>query len=1119
MASHDAIARPGLAALRAGLETRDLARARSALLALSGEERRILGAAMGAPALERALRAARERRRATRAGRVIVLPGILGTQLDVKVPGGEAERVWIDAWRILGGRLGDLALGPGGAPRPRPAVVPSGLFVPAYLALLLELEQSWEVRPFGYDWRLDVDASARALAQEIRAFGRGGPVHLVAHSMGGLVARRMIQLCPDVWESMQDRAGGWRGGRLVMLGTPNRGSFAIAAALAGTDAVIRLLALADLVHDRPALLAIVDSFAGSYQMLPSPAVDLGDDHARLFDRASWGALPVDAALLDLGRRFQEALDPVTSPERLVCVAGYGKDTPCAVRIAGPGDFRYQLTPLGDGRVPLALGVLPGVTAWYVRATHDLLPSSGPVLDAIDDLLKSGQAALERQPAEVRAPAARRAWRPYPAPPRATEDEVRALARLVRNSSRRPHRLEDRAVEAAPEPAALAAARLERLLAAGAAPAEAAAAAAKTPPPPPAPARGPRRLPRLRVEVAWGDLARAPGDVYAVGCYAGVMPQGAFQALDAALSGRREGALAAMVRAGLVRGGLGDVQLVPWGARTVAVAGMGFQGTFGEAQLRSLARNLAWLVGQLPGARTLTSVLIGSGTGNLAPAQAARALVTGVADALRGSGPEPVRTLRIVERDRARAREIAEAVAQVRAELAGRVALSGPGAAAPYPGRVVGAAEAAEVLLRAGAAAFEASGPARQRRLGQRAVRRLLAQARGERDRGAVLAAVEAARDLAPRLAVRADVQADRPGVRVSFSFDGQAYRASAITQTATVAERRLGADPAVVDQLAVGDRPPDERDARRLGDLARRLMVPAEFEPLLGSGDACVVEVDRRAARLPWELLAVGAALRAEPWAVAQRVARQLRTQYSAPPVPFAEREGPLRALVIGDPGDPARGESLSGAAAEAHEVARILRGHGVEVELRVGAPDADGYGPTPGVEAAALLDCVDLLTSGRFDLVHYCGHADFDPARPEALGWLFKGGLLRPGEVERLERPPALLVANACLSSRTSVGRDSAALLPSLADEFMRRGVRNYVGAAWPVSDTGAAELARVLYGRLAAGDALGAALQAGRRALWEQRAGFPALWAAYQHYGDPAATLRRPGDEPGTP
>jgi CHAT domain-containing protein len=109
------------------------------------------------------------------------------------------------------------------------------------------------------------------------------------------------------------------------------------------------------------------------------------------------------------------------------------------------------------------------------------------------------------------------------------------------------------------------------------------------------------------------------------------------------------------------------------------------------------------------------------------------------------------------------------------------------------------------------------------------------------------------------------------------------------------------------------------------------------------------------------------------------------------------------------------------------------------------------------------------------------------------------------------------VIVSNACLSARTSEMleggrgveelRSEAGLLPSLADEFFKLGVRNYVGTAWEVNDVGAEVFAQEFYGALLAGESFGEAVRGAREALWRNRDTFGALWAAYQHYGDPSS------------
>jgi hypothetical protein len=1142
-------------ALEKALDNGDPAGLRQAVRGLDQAGQEILAQRLGAEQTERLVRAARRSRETARrgfGGRVVVIHGIMGARLDVVEPNGDSDRVWVDYWRLFNGRIADLELVDGARPRDRRKQVRVAGLLPEYLPLVLELDGRWEVKPFAFDWRLDIDASAARLADTIRLWANGAPSHMVAHSMGGLVARRMIALFPDVWASMEDPAKKGRGGRLIQLGTPNRGSFAIPMVLTGQESLVRKLALLDRKHDLDELLPILATFPGSYQMLPAP--DSGsDDRRRLYRKETWGDAPAKGPFLDLARRFHEGLAKVVDPGRIVYVAGYDRDTPFRIRVQKPGRFEYQITRNGDGRVAHELGLLDGVRTLWVDEDHGALQRNESVLAGIHELLRSGNTIELEQTLPASRARAPEGW-VRELPEDAAESELAEATRRagrVRGRKRgltegEPHRLEGLVVQGwvgGSLPTRAPAGPKDRKIPRG--------RPSDTPQ-----GRPPIRPVRLQVEVVCGDVRKISGDVYAVGHYVGVLPQFAEAALDEVVSppgaAREERLLHSLTRRGVLRGELGDVDFYPWAdgsGRLVAVAGMGHPGSFGAPELRKLGRNLALALTALPNVRTACSVLIGSGTGNLPVAEAVQGLMLGAADALRQErGRSRLGRLRFVERDFLKAHEIlAEldrlardaSLAQVlKLRLRRRVSLHPSGRltrgyslAFSLAALAEGTRARARSRKRRAVDALIASlpGSSTARRHAREHLARLASPLAGARGLESVAARLEVTvRDEgeAPSTGAGPDWSAGgrRQPTRFSCVREGDVLRVAALSDTAVVPQRALGFDLGLFDELAKKAIDPTPARGEELGAFIGRLLIPHEFAPFLRRSAALVGELDRYTARLPWELISLAALHNGTPRPLALEIpfARQLRTVYSPAPAAAPAARG-LRALVIGDPGDPEKGEHLEGAQREAMEVAHFLVEHGVAVEARIGAPQAGAGVGTHGFEAAARLEVLELLLSGQFDLVHYCGHGDFNEEHPDQAGWVFEGGLLTAREIERIERPPLLIVANACLSGRTSerVARgvegwrrgEDAGLVPTLADEFFKRGVRDYVGTAWEVSDEGAILFAQTLYGHLLGdgrGLTLGDAVLAARKALHEQGNTYDALWAAYQHYGDPSTRLR---------
>jgi hypothetical protein len=295
----------------------------------------------------------------------VFVPGILGSQLV----GTAGSQVWLNLGNALG--LHDLGL-PLTLPlsASRDALRPAGLLgVDAVLPRLFGFTEYADAvglferagfrrdRPrgepgpshhvFTYDWRRDLVESARRLheALEELAADRGDPelrVNIVAHSMGGLLARYYLRF------GTADPGGPvtWAGARrircLVLVATPNAGGVpALDAILNGNRVGLSYTTLAsDVIERMPA----------AYQLLPPAGVpalidargepvdaDLHDPGT--WERFGWGAFRSQPARRrgdrkadDLERRRAFARAALDGARAFYAALSLAPETPCPVRI-------------------------------------------------------------------------------------------------------------------------------------------------------------------------------------------------------------------------------------------------------------------------------------------------------------------------------------------------------------------------------------------------------------------------------------------------------------------------------------------------------------------------------------------------------------------------------------------------------------------------------------------------------------------------------------------------------------------------------------------------------------------------------------------------------------------
>jgi pSer/pThr/pTyr-binding forkhead associated (FHA) protein len=293
---------------------------------------------------------------------VVVVPGFAGSNLW-----RAGEQVW-PSLRLLGHpellRV-ERPLEPRGILK-QVVVVPGLLeldqysVLTDYLCRTLGYEVDRDLLEFGYDFRQDNRRSAMELGAAIDRWNPPGPITIVAHSMGCLVARHYVE-----------RLGGKRRvERVVLLGGPHAGNpYAFAALLSGP----KLLPLGVKSARWRERLA---TFPSWYQILPTDrcVVD-GDAPLDLLGDDSW--VPErHRSLLHDARRFRAELGTHSSVPA-VCIFGYGVKTiaGASVERAEGGaitSVAFRFTDAGDGMIPQQSAILPGAEIHPVRQRHGSL---------------------------------------------------------------------------------------------------------------------------------------------------------------------------------------------------------------------------------------------------------------------------------------------------------------------------------------------------------------------------------------------------------------------------------------------------------------------------------------------------------------------------------------------------------------------------------------------------------------------------------------------------------------------------------------------------------------------------------------------------------------------------
>ena len=1110
-------------------------------------------------------------------GKVVLIPDFMGTLLSRIDWEGQEEStpVWMNISRLMAGQFDLFRLEDGGVTEVdrRFGIVPSGVFKRDYGELILTLAQDWDIHVLWYDWRKDLRIAASSLESKISEwFGVDQPVHFVGVGMGGLVARWFIHEYHERWTQMGGEQGAdlRQGGRLLLLGVPNRGTFLVPQIFTGVAEIVRRLVQIDNRQSYFEIVQTFRSFPSLYQLLPWPRSDSDKNTERLYStehyrskpepsRAQNGtvdeleacrARPIPERLLRNAKNLARKLEDTLDAKRTIAISGYG--TPTVVDLDGLEDLYLAKAYLvsekgGDGLVPLELArpKVEGLREYFVKAEHTALISDSKLLSSLSNLLERGETdALSGQlPNDVDPDKLiekehdnngrgtrtdrvlrdildhRASRRSCPEPEEPTVEEREIGERLTRNLCVGQPELLDAQYTVKP-PMTL---EIELGLMHGS-------------------------IDQVDECLKEADIPRV--DALAVGLYVGEKPSGPTLKLDRAISqeffdlrekdtdprvfSERDLILTQFALRGLIIRELGhpffltdprvtdNSDALP--GRLLTVMGMGVPGRFGVPEMTVLARELCWAIGRL-GKQHLAVAALGTKDNNLSPADAISGWVRGIKAALyaaKTNGEPLLPRLTLVidgSNEPAKIKELEEAIKK---ESDREVNKQGPDSQHNLTESRVSLQIRYKKLFKE-----EDLKQAKPPSVGN-------GQDQGGNGNGK-------------------DSESRREPTRVTLGLSGSTYRYGAVMTGASVSEREITLPTKLVDEVCT--ELSTERNLRmqlERGQFLGQLILPEDLRPILASDAPLVMMLDGTMARIPWEMVALNEAhgrkadelsreMQLEPefffLGTSRGLTRQLRTTFAPPPEPPPPLYRTLHVLVVADP---ARDAHLPGAELEGTEVADLFeKFNSVYEGTKNRVEVVRMFGPSE----AKLTNVLREIMRRPYDVMHFAGHCVFDKDNPSASGWIFSnGGRLTANELRRIDRVPRFIFSNACESGVTPdrTEKRSVELPPTFAESFFARGVANLVCTAWPVDDAGARNFALALYAALlrmrefapkppideaspgrvgklppvdtpARSMVMYEAMRYARLAIATAHTA-ARTWGAYQHYGDPFFRLLDP-------
>jgi pimeloyl-ACP methyl ester carboxylesterase len=307
---------------------------------------------------------------------VVVVPGIMGSSLKL-----HGDTVWPPGvWDVLTSDYNKVAELMDDDVQVE-EIIRNVSVMPVYKTLLQDIEAcGYHDHPdatrrridFPYDWRRSNSATAQRLAETLDAAATNGlpdEITFVAHSMGGLVVRRLIE-----GGDYADRTWFERVRKLVTLGTPHFGAPLSIARLAGTEKFLGV-AGKDLVR-----LASDPRYPSTYELAGPPGMAFtlnGGERGSVpkaldrFDSNYRKVLHLKDENITAANEFWSHLDFAKRPSGIeyFMVGGASHSTVVNCRNDSVALKRTKTQNSGDGTVPITSAIVASMPHTYSRKVH------------------------------------------------------------------------------------------------------------------------------------------------------------------------------------------------------------------------------------------------------------------------------------------------------------------------------------------------------------------------------------------------------------------------------------------------------------------------------------------------------------------------------------------------------------------------------------------------------------------------------------------------------------------------------------------------------------------------------------------------------------------------------